>query len=295
VSIAVATLFRDHGYRKNRRHARLKFLVADWGREKFETELLMLTGPLETEGIDLTRGWNAGYYYGVHAQKQPLLSYVGLSVPLGRLTPEDLIEIAECADRYGDGSLRVCPTKNLVLANIPTEKIEALLEEKVIKRFSPNPQPFVGYTVSCSGKEFCNLALVETKAFALKLSQTLAEKVEVDTPLRIHVTGCPNSCGHLQIADIGLKGTLGKLNGQTVEKFELSIGGSLGINAGFATALQGAIPAEMVEEVLECFIRFYKNSRFPQESFYDFVSRFGIGTFQNLLAPFVDTLRLAGK
>ncbi|WP_243450315.1 nitrite/sulfite reductase [Desulfosporosinus sp. Sb-LF] len=295
VSIAVTTLFRDYGYRKNRRHARLKFLFADWGRDKFETELLKLTGPLETSGIDLTCGWNAGYFYGVHPQKQLGLNYVGLSVPLGRLSAKDLLEVAQCADKYGDGSIRTCLSKNLVLGNIPTENIEALLAEKIIKRFTPNPKPFVGYTVSCTGKEFCNLALVETKEFALRLAQTLDEKVELDTPLRIHVNGCPNSCGQLQIADIGLRGTMGKLNGKTVEKFELSIGGSLGMNAGFATALQGAVSAEKVEEVLEDFISFYKNKRLPQESFHDFVSRFGSQAFQELLTPYTEFLGLASK
>jgi len=295
ISIAVATLFRDYGYRKNRRHARLKFLIADWGKAKFETELLKLTGPLETGGIDLTCGWNSGYFYGVHPQKQSGLNYVGLSIPLGRLSVEDLLEIAQCADKYGDGSIRTCLSKNLVLANIPTENIEALLAEKIIKRFTPNPKPFEGHTVSCTGKEFCNSALVETKEFALKLAQSLDQKVKLATPLRIHVNGCPNSCGQLQIADIGLRGTIGKLNGKNVEKFELSIGGTLGMNAGFATALQGAVPAEKVEEVLENFISFYINKRLPEELFHDFVSRLGSQAFQELLTPYTEFLGLASK
>jgi len=293
VSIAVATLFRDYGYRKNRRHARLKFLLADWGKAKFETELLKLTGPLETDGIDLTRGWNAGYYYGVHPQKQSGLNYVGLSVPLGRLSVDDLLEIAECADKYGDGSIRTCLSKNLVLANIPTEAIAALLEEKIIRRFTPYPKPFLGYTVSCTGKEFCNLALVETKEFGLRLAQTLDKKVKLDTPLRIHVNGCPNSCGHLQIADIGLRGTIEKLNGKAIEKFELSIGGTLGISDGFATMLQGAVPSDKVHQVLEDFINFYKTQRHFQESFHDFISRFGTEAFQELLNPYMELSKLA--
>ena len=295
VSIAVTTIFRDYGYRRNRRHARLKFLLADWGKDKFETELLKLTGPLETGGRDLTRGWNAGYIYGVHPQKQPGLNYIGLSVPLGRLSAKDLLDIAECADKYGDSSIRTCLSKNLVLANIPTENIEALLKEEIIQRFTPNPKPFIGYTVSCTGKEFCNLAIVETKEFALRLAQTLDKKVELDTPLRIHINGCPNSCGQLQIADIGLKGTLGKLNNKTVEKFELSIGGSLETNASFASTLQGAVLAENIENVLEDFVSLYKNKRLPKESFHDFVSRYGLQAFQELLTPYTEFLGLAGK
>lgn len=288
VTTAVATLFRDYGYRRNRRQARLKFLMADWGREKFEAELLKLTGPLETAGIDLTRGWNAGYFYGIHPQKQPGLNYVGLSVPVGRLSAEDLLEIAQCADQYGDGSIRTSLTKNLVLGNIPNENLEALLAEKTIRRFTPAPKPFVGYTFSCTGKEFCNLALVETKTLALRMAEYLDEKIKCDTPIRIHVNGCPNACGQLQIADIGLKGMIGKLNGETIEKFELSIGGSLGINSSFATPLKGTVPAKRVHEVLEDFINIYKNQRLPQESFYDFVSRFGIEAFQEILNSHVN-------
>lgn len=288
VAIGVATLFRDYGYRKNRRHARLKFLVADWGRVKFEEELLKLTGPLETGGTSLIRGWNAGYFYGVHPQKQPGLHYVGLSIPLGRLSFEDLEEIADCADRYGDGSIRTCNSKNLVIANIPSENIEGILAEKIIKRFSPNPKPFMGYTVSCTGKEFCNLALVHTKDLALKLAQYLDETIALDTPLRIRVNGCPNSCGQLQIADIGLRGTVGKWKGEKVEKFELSIGGDLGKNAGFATTLKGAVPAEIVHEVVEKFVNFYKRERQLQEPFHDFVARIGIEAFQELLNPYVE-------
>jgi ferredoxin-nitrite reductase len=288
VSIAVATIFRDYGYRNNRQRARLKFLVADWGKEKFEAELLKLTGPLETSGIDLIRGWNAGYFYGVHPQKQVGLYYVGLSIPVGRLAAEELLEIAQCAEKYGDGSIRTSNSKNIVIANIPEVNLKALLAEEIIQRFTPNPKPFVGSTVSCTGKEFCNLALVETKKFAFQLAQTLDERFELDNPLRIHVNGCPNSCGQMHIADIGLKGTVGKWNGETVDKFELSIGGELGINARFAIPLQGAVRAEKVQDVLGEFISYYRESRLAQESFFDFVSRVEIEVFQEILDSYLD-------
>lgn len=294
VTIAVVTLFRDYGYRKNRRQARLKFLMADWGRECFESELLKLTGALEPAGEDLTQGWNAGYFYGVHPQKQPGLNYVGLSVPVGRLSAEELLEITQCAEKYGDGSIRTCLTKNLVLGNVPDSKVEALLTEKTIQQFTPNPKPFVGYTFSCTGKEFCNLALVETKNVALRVAKYLDEKVQLDTPIRIHVNGCPNACGQLQIADIGLKGMVGKFKGETIEKFELSVGGNLGINARFGTSLKGTVPSESVHEVLEHFTHYYNDQRLPQEAFHDFVARVGSEGFQEILDEFLN-LSLAGR
>lgn len=283
VSIAVVTLFRDFGFRKNRQRARLKFLVADWGKERFKAELLKLTGPLESSGTDLTRGWNAGYFYGVHSQKQLGLNYVGLSIPAGRLEAEELIELAQCAKRYGDGSLRTTNTKNMLLTNIPTEKIEALQAEDVIQRFAPRPQSFVDYTVSCTGKEFCNLALVETKNTALRITEYLDQTVKMETPLRIHVNGCPNGCGQAPIADIGLRGAVGKLNGETIEKFQLSIGGSLGKNAHFAVPLQGTVPVDRAHEVIRSIVEVFQNQKLPQESFCDFVERVGTAVFQLFL------------
>lgn len=282
-SSAVVTIFRDFGYRKNRQHARLKFLVADWGKDKFKTELLKLTGPLESSGTDLTRGWNAGDFYGVHPQKQPGLSYVGLSIPVGRLEAKELQELALCAERYGDGSLRTTNTKNLLLVNIPNEKLEALQAEEIIQRFTPKASSFADYIVTCTGKEFCNLALVETKNTALRIAEYLDQTVKMETPLRININGCPNACGQAPIADIGLRGAVGKVNGETIEKFQLSIGGSLGEKGQFAVPLQGTVPADRVHEVIRSFVKVFQKQKLPQESFSDFVDRVGVEVFQALM------------
>lgn len=283
VSSAAVALFRDFGNRKNRQHARLKFLVADWGKERFKAELLKLTGPLECLGTDLTQGWNAGYFYGVHPQKQLGLSYVGLSIPVGRLEAKELHDLAQCAERNGDGSLRTTNTKNMLLTNIPTEKLEDLLAEDIIQRFAPQKQSFIGHIVTCTGKEFCNLALVETKKTALRIAEYLDQTVKMETPLRIHVNGCPNACGQAPIADIGLRGTVGKLNGETIEKFEVSLGGKLGENARFAVPLQGTVPADRVHEVIRSVVEVFQNQKLSQESFSDFVERVGIEVFQVLV------------
>lgn len=280
VSSAVVTIFRDFGYRKNRQHARLKFLVADWGKDQFKTELLKLAGPLESSGTDLTQGWNAGDFYGVHPQKQPGLSYVGLSIPVGRLEASELQELAQCAERYGDGSLRTTNSKNLLLVNIPKERLKTLQAEEIIQRFTPKAQSFADYIVTCTGKEFCNLALVETKNTALKIAEYLDQTVKMETPLRININGCPNACGQAPIADIGLRGAVGKLNGETIEKFQVSLGGGLGEKARFAVSLQGSVPSERVHEVLRSFAELFQNQKLPQESFRDFTERVGVEVFQ---------------
>jgi ferredoxin-nitrite reductase len=293
VSKAVVTIFRDFGYRKNRQHARLKFLVADWGEEKFKCELLKLTGPLESSGTDLTRGWNAGSFYGVHPQKQPGLSFVGLSIPVGRLEAEELEEVAQCAERYGDGSLRTTNSKNLLLANIANEDLDALQAEDIIQRFAPKPQSFAEHVVTCTGKEFCNLALVETKNTALRIAEYLDQTIKMETPLRIHINGCPNACGQAPIADIGLRGAVGKVNGEMIEKFQVSIGGKLGENARFAVPLQGTVPANQVHEVVRNFDELFQNQKLPQESFSNFVDRIGVEIFQDEIDQ--ANMELAGK
>ncbi len=289
VSIGVATIFRDFGYREKRQRARLKFLVADWGREKFQSELQKLVGPLLSSGDDLERGWNAGYFNGVHPQKQPGLNYVGLSVPLGRLSAEALENLATLADQYGDGFLRTSNSKNIILSGIPDEKIIALLKEPLLQQLKPFTSQFIAHMVTCTGKEFCNLALVETKKHAQMIGKYLDEKLELETPVRIHVSGCKNSCGQLQIADIGLRGSLAKINGQMVEGYEIQIGGALVPKYCFSTELEGFTPKNVVSEALEQLLLFFKNNRINNESFHEFVQRNGTEVFQELLNIFLAT------
>jgi ferredoxin-nitrite reductase len=283
VAIGVTTIFRDHGYREKRHHARLKFLVNDWGPEKFREELIKLTGELPTRGVDRTVGWKAGYFTGVHKQKQPGLNYVGLSVPVGRMNADELEELARLADKYGDGTVRTCNSQNVVIPGIPDEKLTAFLGEELLQRLTPFPKTFIGHAVSCTGTEFCNLAIVETKERMRAIANYLDEHVQLDTPIRLHVNGCPNSCGQQQIADIGLQGSLMKTENGMIEAFDLSVGGTLGPGATFNTKLKGRIPADQVASVLAQLLTFYKEKREEGEPFHAYVKRVGVQTIQEQL------------
>lgn len=284
----VATIFRDYGYREKRTHARLKFLVADWGIEKFTKELLKITGPLLTQGTDLTTGWNGGYFYGVHQQKQPALSYVGLPIPGGRSTADDMEALANLADQYGNGSILTSNSQNLILPNVPNEKVPALLQEKLLQRFNPFEKSFSAHMVTCTGKEFCPFALTKTKDYIGPISQHLDQHLTLDQPIRIHVSGCPHSCAQPQIADIGLQGTGVKIGDNVMEAFEFWLGGSLGIDGAFATKLQGSIPAQSIPLALEKLIGFYAQNKKNDETFTNFVKRIGIEEIQTKF----DTLSL---
>ncbi|SMC32568.1 nitrite/sulfite reductase [Sporomusa malonica] len=286
VAKATATIFRDYGYREKRNHARLKFLLQDWGIEKFQQELAKLTGPLAARGSDLTTGWNAGCQHGIHKQKQPGLNYVGLAIPVGRFTAEELEELAAIADNYGDGSIRTTNSQNLVLPNVPDSKVDGLLSEKVLVRLSPFPQPFTAYAVCCTGTQFCPLGVAETKQRARDILEYLDNNVEIDTPVVLHISGCINSCAQQQIADIGLQGVMARVEEQVVEAFEVSIGGRLGLQAAFGVKLKGAVPADKAAKAIEHLVAFFKGNKMAGESFGDYVQRAGINAFQEQLDGF---------
>ncbi|QOY35699.1 nitrite/sulfite reductase [Anaerobacillus isosaccharinicus] len=286
VAIAVTTIYRDYGYRQKRHRARLKFLIADWGPEKFREKLLEVYGSeLHLKGEDKVEEWNAGYFYGVHQQKQEGLSYAGFNVPVGRMNSEQLIQLATVAKKYGNGEIRTCNSQNIVIPNVPDGKMADLLAEPVFEKITIKPKSFIGYSVACTGIEYCNLALVETKETTRKLAEYLDEQIELDVPVRIHMVGCPNSCGQRQIADIGLQGVLMKTKeAGMVEAFEIYVGGTLEKDhAKFNEKLKGRVTSENLPAVLKDLFVFFKEEKHPGENFFDFAKRVGVETLQGEL------------
>ncbi|WP_372009309.1 nitrite/sulfite reductase [Paenibacillus chitinolyticus] len=283
VATSVTVIFRDFGYREKRHHARLKFLVADWGPEKFLEKLIELIGPMPTRGDEKVAGWTAAYFDGVHPQKQDGYSYIGLNVPVGRLNAEELRELARISDQYGQGTIRTTMSQNIILSDIPNDRVDDVLQETVLQRLTPFPKRFMSRTVSCTGNEFCNLAIVETKERARRVAEYLDANVDLDEEVRIHFIGCPNACGQKQIADIGLQGTLVKTPDGPVDAFDIAVGGILGPGAQFNTGLKGRVKGDDVGPVLAELIRFYKENRSPEETFHQFFLRVGAPAFQEKL------------
>jgi ferredoxin-nitrite reductase len=283
-AIAVTTIFRDYGYREKRHLARLKFLMADWGPEKFREKLLEYTGPLPDKGTEPAGGWNAGYFYGVHDQKQPGLKFLGFNVPVGRLSADEVFELSRISAQYGNGEIRTCNSQNLIIPNIPEENVEALLQEPIFSRITINPNSFIGHAVSCTGIEYCNLALVETKERMRLIAEELDSRIALDVPVRIHMVGCPNSCGQRQIADIGLQGMkVRNENKEMVEAYEIYVGGTLNAGGKFNEKLKGKVEAEKLADVLEELLQFFKEEKASGESFFDFVGRAGLELLQQQL------------
>ncbi|QUG83255.1 nitrite/sulfite reductase [Bacillus nitratireducens] len=284
IAIAIATIFRDFGYREKRHLARLKFLVADWGAEKFKEKLIEYTGPLQSKGKSALKGWNAGYFYGVQDQKQEGLKYVGFNVPVGRLHAEEMFEIARIAKQYGNGQIRTCNSQNFIIPNVPPENVAGLLSEPLFEAISANPKSFIGHAVSCTGIEYCNLALVETKERLRKIAEYLDTQIALDVPVRIHMVGCPNSCGQRQIADIGLQGIKLKTKEKgIVEAFEIYVGGTLLDGGAYNEKLKGKIDGEDLPDVLVSFLNYFQKNKLLTETFYDFVGRVGVEELQIVL------------
>lgn len=275
VSEGVCTIFRDYGYREKRTHARLKFLVSDWGVEKFQRKLAELIGDIPDMGEDKLTSWNASYYYGVHPQKQRGKNFIGLHLPFGEINSDDFNELSEIAEQYGDGKLRTTLSQNMILSGIDEQEVSHLLRKGLFQRLRIEPDLFIGHTVACTGKEFCNLAIVETKKLAGRVASYLDSKIKLDTPVRIHFTGCPNSCGQKQIADISLQGAVIKTENGNEDAFTLWVGGSLTGNGTFAENLGIRVRATEVHLVLEKIILFFKENKMEKESFHEFVNRVG--------------------
>ena len=249
---AILELFRDRGLRANRQKSRLMWLIDELGLEQFRAEVENRLGkPLVAAAAKDEIIWEKRDYIGVYKQKQPGLNFVGLHIPVGRLFAPDMFELARIADVYGNGEIRLTVEENLIIPNILDAKLEAFLTEPILEKFSINPTPLNRALVSCTGAEFCGFALIETKNRALAMIKELDAELTLSKAVRIHWTGCPNSCGQPQVADIGLMGTKVRKNGKTVEGVDLYMGGTVGKDAHLGTCVKKGIPCEDLKPVLQ--------------------------------------------
>ena len=252
---AIVLLFRDHGSREARNKVRLAFLVEEWGEAKFHDALEGRLGrPLERAGVD-ERGPKATDHIGVFRQKQTTLSWVGLVVPVGRIVGDQLKEVARLAEAYGTGEVRLTPDQNVIIPNVPDAKLGNLTAEPLLKVLRYDPSEIMRGLVSCTGIEFCNLAVIETKARALQIARTLETKVHRGKPIRIHWSGCPAGCGNHTVADIGLLGVKAKVDGQAVDAVDVFVGGSSGPHAIQGIRILEGVPCDTLPETLEGLIR----------------------------------------
>ena len=278
VAGAITAIFRDQDVlRESRDRARLKYLFMkeNWTAESFLAEIEYRLGynfePAAEESLpeDVLRD-----HVGIHKQKQPGLSYVGASVLRGRLTGEQLAAAANLAERYGNGQLRTTIMQNLIFVNIDTAKAGKLAQELQHIGLHVDGTPFWRGAIACTGTEFCKLAISETKGFTRWLVDELEERLPgFDQQLKLHVTGCPNSCGQHWIADIGLEGKKIKHEGKMVDAYYFCVGGAVGAHAAIARPVGYRVPATEVPDALTRLLRAYLNERTPGENLRSYFAR----------------------
>ena len=285
----VAELFRaTDSLREHRERARLKFLFLreGWTGEIFQRELERLLGfhldPAEPEQAphDVYRD-----HVGIRPQKQEGLCFVGAAVVRGRVSWEQLQATAELSERFASGELRTTAMQNLLIVNVPRKNTSTLAKELGEIGFPVHASPFVRGTIACSGTEFCKLAITETKSFSRWLTEELDDRLPgFEQDLKVHVTGCPNSCGQHWIADIGLEGKKLKVNGEFVDAYYFCLGGAVGTFQTIARPVGYRCTAQQVPDAIERVLRSYRATREPGENLRRFFARHSDAELRHFLA-----------
>jgi ferredoxin-nitrite reductase len=282
LGLRILDVFSDNGQREKRNKARMKFLLDDWGIERFREEVAArLTYELKTAGEELARREPGPRdHIGVGQQKEEGLRYVGLLVPTGRMQLHQIFELARVAEEYGNGEVRLTSQQNVLVPNVPEERLEEFLAEPLLEELSPKPNPFMRGLVTCIGKNFCPVSLIDTKEQGRKLAQYLDDRLgpEVEEAMgvfRIHTSGCVNSCARPHTGHVGLIGKQVKRNGGSVDGANIQLGGEQGLDGGFNEKWQQKVDFEEMAPMLEAEIRRYLDEREPEENFRDWCLRTG--------------------
>lgn len=255
VCTAVLRVFRDHGSREARNKVRLAFLLDEWGEERVRAAVEAEVGrALPRAGFDERLGKSTDHV-GSFRQKQAGLNYVGLCVPVGRITGDQLTEVARLAERYGTGEIRLTADQNVILPHVPDARLGDLTTEPLLKVLRYDPSEIIRGLVSCTGIEFCNLAVIETKARALAVARALEATVHRARPIRMHWSGCPAGCGNHTVADIGLLGVKTKVDGKTVDAVDVFLGGASGPEATQGVRVLENVPCDVLPQTLAGLIR----------------------------------------
>ncbi len=273
----VTSVFRDHGYRRSRNYARFKFLVGDLGpegiREILETEYL--STPLEDGPAPAPSPTAQRDHIGIVEQADGRV-YVGAAPRAGRTSGPELERVADLAERYGSGRIRLTTQQKIVVLDVDPARADELADELEAMNLQVRPSELRRGSMACTGSEFCKIAVTETKNRTERLVRELERRLpDFDVPLRINMNGCPNSCARFQLADIGLLGSLMPgPNGTRIQGFQVHVGGHLGPEAAFATRVKGVrVPADDLEDYLESVLRRFLDTREEDETFHEWSAR----------------------
>ena len=247
----IIRLWRNNGEREKRTKGRFRMYLDQVGHEEFRKQVVELFGPLEPDpGSKFDDSPRS--YFGIHPQKQHGLYFAGMHVPVGRLTAQDLQDMATASLKYGSGEIRLTEDQNIILTGLTHEKVKEFKADSLLEQFALEPGNISAGTVSCTGNTYCSFALTNTKDQALKAARELDKELKLPDEIKIHWTGCPNTCGQAYMGAIGLTGTKAKDNeGVMGEGYTMTIGGSQGPNPTIGEVYRKAIPAAEIKAALK--------------------------------------------
>ena len=282
MAAAMIRTYAENGDRTDRKKARLKYLIDRWGIDKFVAEAeKKLAFPLLRTPAEICEPRvpvDRAAHIGLHPQRQPDLNYIGVSIPVGRLPVAQMRAVADIADRFGSGDIRLTVWQNLLIPNIPSHLVEGALEALQTSGLECTAGALLRGTVACTGNRGCRYAATDTKSHAVELAGTLDSKFKIEQPVNLHVTGCPHSCAQHYIGDIGLLGM--KVGGE--EGYQVLIGGGSDQDQGLARELISSIRYADLPPALERLFASYMEHREAGESFVQFSRRHSIRELQQM-------------
>ncbi len=284
VIVALVRVYIENGNRTDRKKARLKHLLETWPLEKYLAETEKLLGnKLQRAPASLKVEYGDAKlphtHLGVYAQKQKGLNYIGVAMPVGQITAKQMLRVAEIADLYGSGEIRLTVWQNFIIPNVPDAYVETVRKALRKQGFDTQQSLVRGGIIACTGNSFCKYAQTNTKGAAKLLGDHLDKKIQLDKPVNIHLTGCPNSCAQHYMGDIGLLGT--KVRGE--EGYHVFVGGGFGANQAVGRQLFAGVTATSLNETLEQVLKNYLKHRQAGETFRQFTARHDLGKLQELL------------
>ncbi len=290
VVAAVVRVYIEHGCRTNRKKARLKHLLETMSFDEYLALVEKKLGTtLRRAPYDVTQmRWAsqelAHSHVGDYPQKQKGFSYVGATCPVGHITPKQMLRVAELAELYGSGEIRLTVWENFIIPNVPDAFVPTL-KKALDKAGLPTKQSnLASGVIACTGNSYCKFAQANTKGHALEVIKQLEKKLELDQPVNIHVTGCPNSCAQHYMGDIGCLGTKAKIGGESVDAYHLFVGGGFAKNQAVGRQVFSGVTASELPGTIERMLRTYLKHRNGSETFQQFSTRHEVGRLQELFA-----------
>ena len=305
VTVALVRVFIRNGNRGNRKKARLKHLLETWSLVQYleETEKLLGYSLLRRPATGLLESWSNEVTYpashhsstpalqsvphshvGVFPQAQSGLNYVGVAIPVGHITPKQMLRLAEIADLYGSGEVRLTVWQNLIIPNVPDAYVETVKKAVAKAGFDWRQSNVKSGFIACTGNSYCKFASSNTKGHALEFMDYLERKVQLDQPINVHLTGCPNSCAQHYMGDIGLLGAKAKVNGESIDGYHIFVGGGFGDNQSIGRQIFNALSAEETKLTLEKMLKGYLSHRENGETFQQWTNRHEVGRLQEIFS-----------